>query len=821
MEMDMMFQGPEAVAKALVADGKGILAADETVGTLTRRFEKLKIPSTPETRRDYRELLFTAPGASEFISGVIMYDETIRQCGSSGTPLPDTLAQQEIIPGIKVDTGAKALAGPEGGLAGARSGDQRRSGKLMLVSSHAFRALVDAGETAAQSLPVGDGDWLQRLYDRYGLKSDGSYWGLSVVTDHLRDRIRSRLRSERGWTQRDVGLLERQLIFEHVVDGRALEPFLSVLQNIRDAVRNSLPVIPFENSEPWREAIQAACEEIHLEPHLRETHERMTRSLFARDFAVAEAIKFLKSEGFKIAFAAGQVVAEEAELRRLASEIINRVKTFGGREFAARILFSSRSLFDAEQRRYHFVRQMSLPTRTPAPAFPYGYVLNLCAAFPEGSPLALPESERRRQFQEIQKLSVALTTLLDVQPYNIFEQMFHGPESILQFLRERVVFDSTFSITQLRPTDVVPILKGLFHWVDEKRMREACGWSLQDALSVIGAIVRTCGSVHGPCVSDAQHALPSLTGLPSWKLEKILGTFVHEAPVNQGYELPADVERLTFQKRPLLRLPGGAYLIMDISWCAPAFIEAVTAAVESVGFKDFYQKLGDAAETFVKEMLKAHNALSCAGHYDQNGEQSDCDSVVETETHVFLGEAKKKPLRPLARRGDLATLLRDLAESLLESQRQIGAHEIRLRKFGSLTLSDSRTEYVLALRGREVERVSISLFDFASLQDRSLLFQLFGSMLRVDFEPKSVLGKLPSLQQKLRDQQIELNSLGSAYAKRPFFNAWFISIPQLLILLDRVNSPEDFKTELWRIRHVETGSGDFYCELARSRSAVK
>jgi len=104
----------ETIAKTLVAGGKGILAADETVGTLTKRFEKLKIPSTVESRRDYREMLFTAPGSADFISGVILYDETIRQRSSSGIPLPDILLRQGIIPGIKVDAGAKALAGSEG-----------------------------------------------------------------------------------------------------------------------------------------------------------------------------------------------------------------------------------------------------------------------------------------------------------------------------------------------------------------------------------------------------------------------------------------------------------------------------------------------------------------------------------------------------------------------------------------------------------------------------------------------------------------------------------------------------------------------------------
>ena len=101
----------ERVASTLVADGKGILAADETVPTLTRRFDTLAIKSTEQSRRTYREMLFTSPGAAEFISGAIMYDETIRQKSSRGTPLAEALAVQGVLPGIKVDTGAKPLAG--------------------------------------------------------------------------------------------------------------------------------------------------------------------------------------------------------------------------------------------------------------------------------------------------------------------------------------------------------------------------------------------------------------------------------------------------------------------------------------------------------------------------------------------------------------------------------------------------------------------------------------------------------------------------------------------------------------------------------------
>jgi fructose-bisphosphate aldolase, class I len=104
----------EMTAQALVADGKGILAADETVASLTRRFEALAIESTPDSRRAYREMLFTTPGISAFISGVIMHDETIRQSNSKSTALVHQLAQQSIIPGIKVDRGVTPFAGSLG-----------------------------------------------------------------------------------------------------------------------------------------------------------------------------------------------------------------------------------------------------------------------------------------------------------------------------------------------------------------------------------------------------------------------------------------------------------------------------------------------------------------------------------------------------------------------------------------------------------------------------------------------------------------------------------------------------------------------------------
>jgi fructose-bisphosphate aldolase, class I len=113
-------------AEAIVAEGKGILAADESDGTIKKRFDSIGTESTEESRRAYRDLLFTTEGVEEYISGVILFDETIRQSAADGTPFPKVLEAKGIIPGIKVDKGAKPLALAEGetvteGLDGLRS----------------------------------------------------------------------------------------------------------------------------------------------------------------------------------------------------------------------------------------------------------------------------------------------------------------------------------------------------------------------------------------------------------------------------------------------------------------------------------------------------------------------------------------------------------------------------------------------------------------------------------------------------------------------------------------------------------------------------
>lgn len=138
----------QATAKAMVAPGRGILAADESSPTIKKRFDQIDVPSTEENRRAYRSMLFTTEDAERFISGVIMFDETIRQSTvDGGIPFPQYLAQKGIIPGIKVDTGAKPW----------RVILARRSRRGLTVSGNGWRNTVGWGQgllNGGQSSPL-------------------------------------------------------------------------------------------------------------------------------------------------------------------------------------------------------------------------------------------------------------------------------------------------------------------------------------------------------------------------------------------------------------------------------------------------------------------------------------------------------------------------------------------------------------------------------------------------------------------------------------------------------------------------------------------
>lgn len=188
---------------------------------------------------------------------------------------------------------------------------------------------------------------------------------------------------------------------------------------------------------------------------------------------------------------------------------------------------------------------------------------------------------------------------------------------------------------------------------------------------------------------------------------------------------------------------------------------------------------------------------------------------------VILMEVKKKPFTRLARSGNDVKILLDLSESILEAQRQAGRTELLLREKGIISLKDPLDNGVseIVLGEREIERISITLLDYGSFQDRTVIKQFLDICLQANFTSrdaahKKKFDKLLLKLEELRSQVESLSNFANSDREQPFFHCAFISVPQFLVMLDDVSSNEDFKEILWKTRHTSTGSLDFYFDYS-------
>ncbi|EQD50162.1 hypothetical protein B1B_11332 [mine drainage metagenome] len=272
-----------------------------------------------------------------------------------------------------------------------------------------------------------------------------------------------------------------------------------------------------------------------------------------------------------------------------------------------------------------------------------------------------------------------------------------------------------------------------------------------------------------------------------------------------------------FFLRPLLRQSSRRFVLLDRSVCAAACLEALLTSLRPE-IQEFDNKVGAVVEHFLTVEFASHGVPVSSGDYDARGQHGECDLVVETTETVIFFEVKKKTLTRRAKAASDAHLLLDLAGSMLAAQAQAGWHEVRLRRDNYLDLVRGDLTKRLELNGREVERVAVSLFDFGSFQDRILVKQFLEATMNVSFTAadarfekkfKDINGALA----EIREQVVALHP-GEQVINQPFFNYWFISVPQLLVLLDGVTDVAGFKAALWSCRSVVTGSSDLYFDLS-------
>jgi len=675
-----------------------------------------------------------------------------------------------------------------------------------------FREIVDRAPTEIAAIR----DQPEQLCAYVGLDFEGSYQ-LRIVCDALNDRTRAAFKAGHRTVFNLCRSLMTDLIREHVILGVPLDPYYDLLGRLRDAARPTDGGGDIDGD--WEAAIKAARDSVEMSNYSTSN----LRAPHAREYNVAESAKALEQASYAIRLEPGFIAVEEGAQTSLVAEIERLIAAIGGINIARRIFKQITPIYDPAMGRYHIVPPISL-TGGGDRQVPFGYILQLAVKHLEARE---PDATHGASWRRLIELTTSYAAVIDVQPYYPAIWGTMDAKALLKYLQEQALYDSMFRFLQLRASDVLKICRGAFSFLDPD-MVHADGWALGQAFEVIGYLTDTRRDVRGPDIVDEREVRRALSHIPRNALRAIMrDVFSHpqEGP-NRQFSLPTDApthddktKGADFYLKPLIRRPGNRYLILDRSMCSWGYVEALLSALRPLD-RDLDTRVGTAMEKFVEREFVSHGVEVFCGDYDEGG-HGECDIAVPTPEVLIFLELKKKTLTRRARAGSDAELLLDLAGSLLDAHAQAGWHELRITKAGFLDLVRDGETRRLSLDSRGIEKIALGMLDFGSFQDRIVLKQFLEATLNVNFGSSNLaydkkFKKINAALDEIRDQYNTTHA-GKTEIHQPFFNCWFMSIPQLLILLDEVSDPATFRNVLWSYRHTVTGTSDLYFEISRMR----
>ncbi len=694
---------------------------------------------------------------------------------------------------------------------------------------NSFKQLVNSTKPTLKRSSVKS---LRYLYKHYKIKCDSSL-SINELIRYLHNLIQDYLVGSDLYSA-EIFSLRDQLLLTHFVNSENLQPYLGILEIIIDAIQatgsNSdqsiQKIVSFESRKNWIEAIKITRDIAVISPEKINSNLQCLQKRFKKQFIISEQAKILQAQGCNVKLQNGKVLIEESQIRNIVNSIESDIKLLGGISTLTILFNIIKPKYCEEQGRYHLSASFNSLIEMDFPKIPVGYLLNLCVKFPTKK-IQLEVKTSSDIWNRIKQKSIALTSILDVQPYSQFSLFNHSSDTIIRFLQELALSDSLFCPPQLRSSDVSRILRGLFAWCSEDT-EQKLGWTPDQAAIIVEKIFElTSGKPNLAIFRSAQiHDL--IPEVSKEIIDALLIVFSHnENSVNSCFLLPRDIAITEnyFQFKPLIKLEQDKYLLVNPSICSPAFYEAVVSELRKKVDKQINDKLGrEGVEIFIQNEFLQHGIEFKCGEYQvSKGKCLEIDIVVETtDTLIFL-EMKSKSLTRKSKDGNDLDLLVDLSKSLLESQIQLITHKLYIMQNETITLKGG---YICKLNNRNIALVSISLLDFGSFQDRLFIQQFLNNMLFGEFDTShnEIKQKVLALNEKISELKSLITKIGQLDPERPqdpFYNCWFLSVPQLLILLDNVNSNDNLKQELWRTRSVTTGSFDFYREYYNARQRIK
>ena len=574
---------------------------------------------------------------------------------------------------------------------------------------------------------------------------DSGIWPGAKMSDRLRDLLKAPLKTP--FTPQDLRRIIRAQYIEKALGGQG--DWIGEIDKVAGHIGGQTSIRRVEDDE-WDEIADLGRALYVLEGD--SIPEEMRDS---REKAVAAAAARIMGRGITPSLDNLDLNVSDDDVAKATLQI-QSLLDFTGVEFAVK-----RTLEDLKQqgRRgdiYLSGRRSDLEKKFHAP--PLHFILQLAMKSPAVGTSSQPEQD----FNKARSLATDLLAVMDVEPFSQFDDMFVNAGNLIKRLRDLALFDACHSLRQWRPEDARFILMSFFSSVDGAKLKAAVGWDVGEALDLLDGVFNVAltdgstfsrGQLERSCSADSD-------------LGALLAHFAHEmGKVNSGLVSPLSDADALF--KPLIEIAPDRYMLVSRSCAGPAFYEAIQSGVRKAFGEKYASDLsGNGTERVVKDLFaNAGIAPLVVNELYDMGDAGDgeCDLVYGNDGLVVFTETKAKPLTRATMGGKPGEALLDLAGGMFAGQLQALHHEKLLRTSKRLKFQSGDH---IALDGRSIIKLSITLLDHGALQDRVLLRMFYETLLNLryasvpGFKKTGQVNKLNAIIAKVVKDILDLQSLG-------------------------------------------------------------
>ncbi|TPG84745.1 hypothetical protein [Pseudomonas mandelii] len=586
--------------------------------------------------------------------------------------------------------------------------------------------------------------------------------------------------------------------------------YTPVLDSIRDVARKELdPSFTALTETNWDELTRVIIEnrkELHY--FESETHPQLESKLHTF------AHSYLRLRNFGVEFIEDdyKFYISDNSYELINNEIDRICREYGGEELLSALADRLGRTYNAITGRFMEYRQVSMGTTEVHAAMPFGYLMAIaskCAGTRGNTNPGL--------LDRLLILIADIIVVYEIQPYSQYEAMYISEEGLIEFIRTNILYDSFVGVAQTKASYASSLIRFLQAKFDGARY-ESFGVPVKDVTRVALALISKAETKKFTTVSAKDLALK--TRMPEFKVAAAMDELLSVASgvVNSGLQFPPSSMDIDHYFKPAIKI-GKIYKVFPKSIASLGCVNTVCASIALPNGKwanEIDSELGYAIEEYLRGAF-LDKGISIA-YGDRLGGDSDLevDLLCETDEAIYIFEMKKKGLTRQAQSGDQSKILADLADSVLASHFQAMRIENVLKNNDSLQLVHKGVKKTVCLNNRQVQRISVSLPDFGALQDKTVLQRLLtiAALSKASHPDKSEDNKLKKWRdysEKLKDLAMANGELGKN--RMPFHNSLFMSIPQIIMLLDKSENANEFFKHIKSFIGTTTGSRDTYTEF--------